>query len=137
MNLRAGKYRHLGNAHKNACYQNIHIEFSRADFKNWCKERWNEIATLDRPSIDRLDASKNYSLDNLRVVELRENIARKGIGFTDRYGVKRGVREIAGRFYSRIYFKGKQYSLGGFASKEEAEEAYRLAFVKFHNKEPW
>lgn len=81
MNLRCGKYKHLQTKSKCKSYKNINIEFVRKDFDNWCFKNKNIILTLDRPSIDRKDSNCNYSLDNIQIIELINNIAKEKLKF--------------------------------------------------------
>lgn len=76
MNLRAGKYRHLQTKSKCLSYADISIEFTRDEFKTWCLVQEQFIFSLKRPSIDRIDKSKNYSLSNIQIIELTANIAK-------------------------------------------------------------
>lgn len=86
MNLRAGKYRHLGTVAKNKCYKNVFIEFSFNEFKAWCKVHEDTIFNLKRPSIDRVNKDKNYTVDNIQIIELRLNIGKDKTVFKDGYG---------------------------------------------------
>lgn len=80
MNIRAGKYRHLGTKVKNRCYVNVRVVMTRAEFRDWCLARKAEILALKRPSVDRVDNNGDYSLANIRVIELKDNIKKKRYG---------------------------------------------------------
>lgn len=141
MNIRAGKYRHLGSASKHKCYVGIYIEFSREEFKTWCAQHLELILKLKRPSVDRIDSTKNYSLENLQIVELSENLKRKTPGSSYLNGPKsntrRGVRKVGGKFQARITYRQKQQHLGMFDTFEEAATMFRTAYVRLHGREPW
>lgn len=87
MNIRCGKYSHLRTEKKCKNYKNISIEFTREEFKNWCKKNEKTILSLKRPSIDRINNYKNYSLDNIQVIELKHNIRKDKTVFNDVSGV--------------------------------------------------
>lgn len=86
LNIRAGKYRHLQTIKKCRSYQYIEIEFNRVEFSTWCKERQSDILSLARPSVDRKDSTKNYSLDNIQIIELSANIRKDKTVFVDGQG---------------------------------------------------
>lgn len=81
-----GKYKHLSTISKSRTYDNISLEFTREEFKQYCLGNSELILSLERPSIDRRDSSKNYSIDNIRFIELRENIAKEKTVFKDGKG---------------------------------------------------
>lgn len=85
LNLRAGKYRI--DSKKNNSYKNINIIFTREEFRDWCIANESIILSMTRPSIDRLDKSKDYTLSNIQVLELRDNIAKDKTVFTDTIGI--------------------------------------------------
>lgn len=141
MNLRAGKYRHLGDKSKNKCYSQVYIEFSREEFKAWCAQHLELILKLKRPSVDRIDSHKNYSLQNIQIVELSVNIKRKTTGSAYLNGPKstkqRGVRKVGKKFEARITYKQKEKYLGVFDTFEKASESFRNAYISLYGKEPW
>jgi formylmethanofuran dehydrogenase subunit E len=67
MNIRAGKYRHIQTKEKCKNYINISITFSREEFKNWCYK------------------TKDYTLDNIQVIELADNIRKDKIKASNGY----------------------------------------------------
>lgn len=142
INIRAGKYRHLQNITKCKCYKGITVEFTLEEYKNYCYLNKELILSLTRPSIDRINSNKNYSLDNIRFIELRDNIANenktKGNKYlTNSFGIKRGVRKIGNKFSARIFYKGKEIYLGMFANEEDAYDAFKQEYYKIYNKYPW
>lgn len=58
------------------------LVISKQEFRDWCDK--NEKLIMDiyrsgkKPSVDRIDSSKHYSLDNIQILELMENI-KKGV----------------------------------------------------------
>ena len=79
MNIRAGKYRHIQTKNKCLTYKNINIEFSQPEFKKWCYDNKEYILSLTRPSIDRINKNLNYTLENIQIIELIENIRKDKI----------------------------------------------------------
>ncbi len=86
MNVRCGKYTHLQTKKKCKTYAGISIEFTRREYKEWCIERENKILILKRPSIDRKDKTKNYSIDNIQIIELSANIRKDKTIFDETHG---------------------------------------------------
>lgn len=87
MSQRAGKDRHTQTAKKCKSYENVYIRFTRPEFKAWCLERENLILNLKRPSIDRIDSKLDYTLDNIQILELEENIRKEKIKAKDGFCV--------------------------------------------------
>ena len=79
LNIRCknGTYHHLRTVDKCKTYENILILFSYAEFKAFCFNNEALIKTMQRPSIDRINSKKHYSLDNIRIVELIDNSGRE------------------------------------------------------------
>jgi hypothetical protein len=94
LNLRCanGKYRQL--TKKNTSYEKVNIEFSRIEFKQWCLEREVEIQALVRPSIDRKNKELGYTLENIQVMELAENIRKDKTVFYENSGRCRCCKEV-------------------------------------------
>lgn len=59
---------------KNKCYENIELEVSKDDFIKWFIPK-----DFKGCSIDRINNLKNYSLDNMQVISLSENIRKDKI----------------------------------------------------------
>jgi len=142
MNMRCGKWKHLNvKNNRNKYYDHITIEFTQPEFKNWCLEREQQILSLNRPSIDRIDSKINYTLNNIQVIELTENIRKKKFGneYVDgpKSNIKRGVRRFKGKFQARIQINKKQIYLGRFENIEDAYNAFRNAYINHYGKEPW
>ena len=140
INTRCGKYRDDSNK-RNKSYLNIKIEFDYKTFKSFCFDNKNIILTLDNPSIDRIDSTKNYSISNMAIIELSENIRKKSKGnkyLTNSFGVKRGVRKLVnGKFSARIRINNKETHLGVFETENEAYDAFKGEYFKHYNKYPW
>ena len=71
---------------KNRSYCNVLLLIEREDFKTWCWQQQNRIESLNRPSLDRIDSNKNYTIDNIQIIELEQNIAKNKLTFTDTHG---------------------------------------------------
>lgn len=58
----------------------IRLEMTRDEFSAFVASHWDEVldirASGGKPSIDRIDSSKHYSLDNIRIIPLKENTMR-------------------------------------------------------------
>jgi hypothetical protein len=142
MNIRAGKYKHLQNKDKNKCYKNIIVDCSYDDFKNWCLVNSNLILSLKRPSIDRINSSKNYSINNMQIIELKDNIKKSKVNnnyINGKHSKKiRGVsKRRYNKWYARIYFKTQYFYLGEFDTKLEALKVFRNKYFEFYNKYPF
>lgn len=141
MNIRCGKYKHLQTKNKCKVYENIIIEFSRDQFKTWCIENKDIILSLQRPSIDRIDSSKNYNLDNIRVIELIKNVQQKRIGNTylngPRKNIIRGYRKIGSKWTARITINKITTHLGTFNTESEAQEAFKKAYFQHYGRNPY
>lgn len=105
MQKRAGKYKHLATECKQNNYANIKICFSREEFSKWCWEREDIIKTLQRPSIDRIDNSKDYTFDNIQIIELSENIAKEKRKGTLTEGVCYKCKELKNK---DLFYKDKR-----------------------------
>lgn len=141
INIRCGKYKHLQTKEKCLIYKNIKIEFSRLEFKNWCLKNEKEILLLKRPSINRIDSNKNYSLNNIEIIELEDNIRQKKPGNSFLNGPKtkepRGFRKMNNKYTARIKFNNKENHLGTFNTKEEAIEAFKNEYKKLYGRYPF
>lgn len=89
MNIRCinGKY-HLkhGQTSKNKAYACVRIEMTREEYKTWCWANQDAIEQIERPSIDRKDKLLGYSLANIQVLSLAENIRKDGSVFRNGIG---------------------------------------------------
>lgn len=56
---------------KNRCYENVKMLISKDDFVKWFMENDFEGA-----SVDRIDHTKDYSLDNIQLIPIDENIRK-------------------------------------------------------------
>lgn len=141
LNIRCGKYRHLQTKNKCKSYALINIEFTRNEYKAWCLNQEKQILLLKKPSLDRIDSSKNYSLDNIQIIELCENIRKKRMGNDYINGPnsnkKRGIKKIKNKFMARITINYKEIYLGSFNTKDDAYNAFKSAYILYYNKLPW
>ena len=122
-------------------YLNISIEFTREEFKQWCWDHQDLIENLKRPSLDRVDSNKNYTLENIQVIELVENIRKKRTGNKYINGrlskTKRGIKKSGNNYIARITINRKEHYLGTFDNKDDAYNAFYIAYTKYYKKEPW
>lgn len=143
INIRAanGLYRKERSDNKNNVYENINILFTRKEFKDWCFLNKDVILSLKRPSIDRINNKGHYSLDNIRFIELCENIRRKNLGNNYLNGKlsnnKRGITPRYGKFTAKITLNNKCKYLGNFSTKEKAYNAYKKAYFEHYGRLPW
>jgi len=141
VNIRAGKYKHLQTKDKCKVYDNISIEFTREEYKKWCYENKEIILSLNRPSLDRINSLENYKLNNIRIIELLDNIKRKRPGSRYLNGPLsnsiRGIRKIRNKWSSRITINQKELYLGSFETKEEAMNKFIDIYFKHYGKKPW
>lgn len=77
MNVRCGNGLYHRDSSKNNAYKHIDIKFTRDEFKNWCLDNKDHILQLTRPSIDRIDPKGHYTLDNIQILELSDNIRKE------------------------------------------------------------
>lgn len=80
--------------------------------------------------VGKLDHRNTYRGDN-RFENLREGTSSQNSGnrktdFDNKLGIKGVTEEPSGRFRAKICKDGKIYSLGCFATKDQAAEAYRI-----------
>lgn len=141
MNIRCGKYKHLQTPRKNKVYQNIKIEFDQPKYKEWCYKNQEIIEKLERPSINRKDSNKNYSIDNIEVIELKQNIRQKRFGCSYLNGPKhnsiRGIRKAGNKWTARITHNYKGKHLGTFNTQEEALNAFKNEYFKLNGIYPF
>ena len=81
LNIRCsnGKYKHLATKSKCKTYDNININISFDEFKKLCVENEYLISNLQKPSIDRIDNTKDYTISNIQFIELSTNIGKEKI----------------------------------------------------------
>jgi hypothetical protein len=83
-NYKTGAYSHVDCEWKSPYFMFETLKNSRSFYSEWC--RITEIYLKKkqqhnlRPSLDRIDPSKGYSLDNIRCLPLWENISRGSRG---------------------------------------------------------
>lgn len=140
INLRVGKYR--DSKAKNLCYKSIYLEFNQKQYKEWCLLNEKHILSLNRPSVDRIDSSLNYTLDNIQIIELSENCKKKRLGNKYINGPKsnalRGIRKSKyNTWRARITINKKEVHIGTFKTKEQALVAFRNKYIEIWNKEPF
>jgi hypothetical protein len=74
--------------------------------------------------IDHIDSDKlNNSLDNLRIVTIRENCSKEK---TIKSGMPAGINfyKATQKYVAKIHYNGKKHHIGYFNSIKEAEVAY-------------
>lgn len=75
--------------------------------------------------IDHIDSDKlNNSLDNLRIVTIRENCSKEK---TIKSGMPAGINfyKATQKYVAKIHYNGKKHHIGYFNSIKEAEVAYK------------
>lgn len=86
---------------KTRSYVNIRNFLKMGDLKYlWFRDR---AYLMKRPSIDRIDANKDYTKDNCRYMELSQNISRRE-WVTNQYGTFKnvlGIRDGGTSYVSR------------------------------------
>lgn len=142
MNLRCGKYKNTyGTNPKNKCYKSIKIIFTQKEYKNWCWKHENVINKLSRPSIDRKNSTKNYTFNNIQIIELTENIRKKKFGSQYVNGTlsnkKRGVSKQGKKWQAKITYNYKCTHLGLFLKKKDAYNAFYNEYYRLYKKYPW
>lgn len=79
----------IKNAHrrKNSCYKNVKVLIDKETFVKWFME--NDFKGC---SVDRIDKTKDYSIDNIQMIPLDENIRKDKVkarnGFCECYRCK-------------------------------------------------
>ena len=68
------------NRAKNKNYEGISMDISKEEFVKWFME--NDFPGC---SVDRIDKNKNYSLDNIQMISLDENIRKDKVKAKDGY----------------------------------------------------
>ena len=63
---------------KNKCYAGIKLLVTKDEFVKWFMEN-----DFDGASVDRIDSKKDYSLDNLQMIPLDENIRKDKVKSKD------------------------------------------------------
>lgn len=70
-------------------YKNVTLHFTKEEFINFLKnsnynelhQEWidNEYNFLFSPSVDRINPRKNYSLDNIQLLTIKENVTKSNL----------------------------------------------------------
>lgn len=84
------RWKHLNTRCKNGAYpdktrshykKGILLKMTKLQFYKFCDENHQKIINLyiegKTPSLDRIDSSKHYSLNNIQILELNENVRKK------------------------------------------------------------
>lgn len=144
LNIRAGKYKHLQQGITiNKCkkYNNVKICFTRNEFKEWCYKNEFVIKSCQRPSINRKDSKLDYSLENIEIIELKDNIRLKSTGNNYLNGpkssLKRGVRQQGKKWSARIQVNKKETHLGTFNNENDAVSAFKNAYYQHYKRFPF
>jgi len=90
INRRTVNGKHANPDHyKNEVYfrKGIRVEMSRQEFYSFCDANEENIISLyaqgKTPSVDRIDASKDYCVDNIQILSLKQNIIKANKGVTN------------------------------------------------------
>lgn len=112
-----GAYSHEGSVAPNrqqASYiaKGVRIDMTFDEWHSYCFSHEQEILAMlkagQRPSVDRLDETKGYQLDNIQVIPLISNM-RKGRETTDYTATDPIIRQIANRTIYRTSHAGLVY----------------------------
>lgn len=76
--------------------------------------------------------STDNRIENLKLVTHRENCS---IERSIRSGLPTGVWRKSGKYYSKIWYNGKNLQLGSFSTPEEASQAYQNKLKEITNHE--
>lgn len=68
------------NKAKNKNYEGISMDISKEEFVKWFMRN-----DYERCSVDRIDKNKNYTMDNIQMVPLAENIRKDKVKAKDGY----------------------------------------------------
>lgn len=96
LNQRCANGRWRVNSKRNESYlrKNVLLLITKEDFDRWVDDNWEKFDALYKagktPSIDRISNSGNYEIENMDVVDLKENMAK------DRRKKVIGVHVISG-----------------------------------------
>lgn len=139
MNVRCGKYRN--NSIKNKSYLNINVKITRDELKVFITNNFDKIILLKRPSLDRIDAKKDYEVNNIQIIELHENITkhRPSNQYICGYLSKtlRGVKAECNKFSTRIHTFGTETYLGAYDTASEAYLVFYDTYLEFFGVEPF
>lgn len=73
------------------------LRMGRKEFYSWCETQWPTIEGFylrnETPSLDRIDPKGHYEITNLRVISLKENVAR---GLTSRWAPDAVHKKVSG-----------------------------------------
>ena len=78
-------YRYLA-GNKSKTYADVSIFITRDEFKKWVLENQQQIEAIEamaRPSIDRKDKNRDYTLDNIQAMELGDNVRKDKVKSSD------------------------------------------------------
>ena len=93
--------------------QGVRLEFTKAEFCSWVDKNWPAFKALYEngrtPSIDRIDNSGHYTIDNIQVIDLKENMAK------DRRKPLEAVNAKTGEV--RLYSSAVAATIDGFSVK--------------------
>lgn len=95
--------------------------------KEQMRELWFKYNAdnMKKPSIDRIDTTGDYTLDNTRFIELSINLKRRKKPVFNKTGLAGVSLRCDGKAYtSQICIKGKIISLGSFKTAIEANKVY-------------
>jgi len=118
---------------KDKRYKNVKVLFTTEELINKYKNDFNYMKLYKEwkasgyqnalsPTLDRIDNTGHYSLDNIQILTLRDNSSKRNheaVGDMTRYiGVL--PSRPAGKFTAHVKFKGKKIHVGTFPTAKEA-----------------
>lgn len=85
---------------------------------------------VDHINLDKIDNRRA----NLRLASRQENACNQAIQRNNTSGFKGVSKNRQGKWFAQIMARGKHYNLGGFASIEDARDAYASAAKRLHGE---
>lgn len=76
-----GRWKLDARAHRSYQAKGVKLEMTLEEFTSFCQLNWPKIEALraagQKPSLDRKNSDGHYSIDNLQIISLRENILKR------------------------------------------------------------
>lgn len=85
LNQRCANGANRVNSRRNEAYakKGVNLELTKEQFNEWVDKNWETFRALYEsgrtPSIDRIDNSRGYAIDNMQVIDLKQNMRKDRI----------------------------------------------------------